>query len=116
MAYTINIGAYTVGSTTYEDRCLSASIGGIGLQSETIPWEGTENQPYDFKYENGEFVLDPIVLPVNNSAEIAELKANLASTDYAIIKIAEGSATAEEYAELIEQRKAWRARINELEA
>lgn len=48
--------------------------------------------------------------------EIADLKAKLAATDYAVIKIAEGSATAEEYAELIKQRKAWRARINELEA
>lgn len=45
---------------------------------------------------------------------IAELKANLAASDYAIIKIAEGVATTEEYAELIAQRQTWRKEINEL--
>lgn len=48
--------------------------------------------------------------------EIAFLKSELARTDYCIIKIAEGVATAEEYAEVISQRATWRARINELEA
>lgn len=48
--------------------------------------------------------------------EIAELKAKLATSDYAVIKIAEGAATAEEYSELINERQQWRARINELEA
>lgn len=47
--------------------------------------------------------------------EIAELKKALAGTDYAIIKIAEGVATAEEYADVITQRAQWRERINELE-
>ena len=47
-------------------------------------------------------------------ARIAELKQLLADTDYAIIKIAEGSATQEEYADLIAQRKAWREEINQL--
>lgn len=49
------------------------------------------------------------------AARIAELKALLASTDYAVIKIAEGAATPEEYADVIAQRQAWRAEINELE-
>ena len=48
--------------------------------------------------------------------EIAELKANLEATDYQAIKYAEGVLTAEEYAPMKEQRKKWRARINELEA
>lgn len=48
--------------------------------------------------------------------EIQELKEQLRETDYAVIKIAEGAATAEEYAEVIAQRETWRARINELEA
>lgn len=48
--------------------------------------------------------------------EISKLKAQLLHTDYVVIKIAEGSATAEEYAEVIANRKLWRARINELEA
>ncbi len=48
-------------------------------------------------------------------ARIAELKQHLADTDYIIIKIAEGSATAEEYAEIIEIRRLWRTEINSLE-
>lgn len=48
------------------------------------------------------------------AARITELKANLASTDYTVIKIAEGAATPEEYADVIAQRQAWRAEINEL--
>lgn len=48
-------------------------------------------------------------------ARINELKQLLADTDYAVIKIAEGSATKEEYADVIEQRKAWRNEIRELE-
>lgn len=47
--------------------------------------------------------------------EIAELKQKLAASDYAIIKIAEGAASREEYADLIAQRAEWRTRINELE-
>ena len=47
--------------------------------------------------------------------EIAQLKKQLADTDYCVIKIAEGAATAEEYADVISQRATWRARINELE-
>ena len=48
-------------------------------------------------------------------ARIAELKAQLAATDYAVIKIAEGAAAAEDYADVIEQRQAWREEINALE-
>lgn len=48
-------------------------------------------------------------------ARIAELKRLLDETDYVVIKIAEGSATQEDYADVIEQRRAWRAEINELE-
>ncbi len=47
---------------------------------------------------------------------IAALKEQLRSTDYAVIKIAEGAATHEEYAELIAHRVAWREEINVLEA
>ena len=47
--------------------------------------------------------------------EVAELKEKLADTDYVVIKIAEGAATADEYAGVIAQRQQWRARINELE-
>ncbi len=52
----------------------------------------------------------------DRARRIAELKRSLSETDYTVIKIAEGSATAEEYAAVIEQRRAWRAEINRLEA
>ena len=48
-------------------------------------------------------------------AEITQLKANLSDTDYAAIKIAEGVATADDYADVLVQRQAWRDRINALE-
>lgn len=52
---------------------------------------------------------------------IAELKGQLDSTDYVVIKITESddaeeqAQLREEYAEVITNRKAWRAEINELE-
>lgn len=53
---------------------------------------------------------------IENASRIAELKHKLAKTDYAVIKIAEGVATAEEYADVIAQRQAWREEINQLES
>lgn len=46
---------------------------------------------------------------------ITELKERLAATDYAVIKIAEGSALTREYADVIARRQAWREEINALE-
>lgn len=50
------------------------------------------------------------------SARIEELKKMLEDTDYAVIKIAEGAATQEYYADIIQQREGWRKEINELES
>lgn len=47
--------------------------------------------------------------------EILKLKRKLTETDYCIIKIAEGSATLDEYSEIISERKKWRQAINDLE-
>ena len=47
---------------------------------------------------------------------IAWIKGRLSATDYAVIKIAEGVATPEEYADVIAQRQAWRAEINDLDS
>lgn len=67
---------------------------------------------------NSEWVIIALEKTVEEQAaeEIIELKNKLTASDYAVIKIAEGAATAEEYADLITQRAAWRLRINELEA
>ena len=48
--------------------------------------------------------------------QIIKLKAELHRTDYMAIKFAEGELSAEEYAEVKEQRRAWRAEINRLQA
>lgn len=50
-----------------------------------------------------------------NRLKIAEYKHNLAATDYIAIKIAEGAATADEYAEELAHRRYWRSEINRLE-
>lgn len=50
-----------------------------------------------------------------NAAKIEGLKSKLSETDYAVIKIAEGAATREEYAAVIARRQAWRDEINRLE-
>lgn len=47
--------------------------------------------------------------------KINELKSRLSETDYVAAKIAEGSATKEEYAKQINQRKEWREEIGRLE-
>ncbi len=46
---------------------------------------------------------------------ISELKQKLVETDYIAVKIAEGVATKEEYADVLAQRQAWREEINQLE-
>lgn len=48
--------------------------------------------------------------------EIIELKRKLRSTDYKAIKYAEGELSAEEYALIRLERRAWRDEINLLEA
>ena len=48
--------------------------------------------------------------------EIQELKSFLSETDYVAAKIAEGEATADEYADVLSKRRTARVRINELEA
>ena len=81
------------------------------------------------KYDNGKYIeitskelqqMKEEQAEFEKSAEyknikIEELKQKLADTDYVIIKIAEGSATVEEYATVINQRKQWREEINKLE-
>lgn len=86
--------------------------------------------PEDFDYSlqneyrivDGELVHEPIAMSAQ--AQIAELKQKLLETDYTVIKVYEATITgeplpdedAERYAEVIEQRKAWRIQINQLEA
>ena len=88
---------------------------------QSFPCEGEiyelpdDANPSDYVLKDGTLVLDPLVIEPSASEQIATLKRKLAETDYAVIKIAEGAATAEDYADLIAQRQAWRAEINALE-
>ena len=97
------------------------------LQSVTIypldPAKPTLELPENFDLKNvrdyvlqgGTLIRDPYVPAPSAAEQIAALKRKLSETDYAVIKIAEGAATAADYADLIAQRQAWRAEINDLE-
>jgi hypothetical protein len=51
-----------------------------------------------------------------DAARLAWLREYLAATDYIVIKIAEGAATASQYADEIKQRQAWRKEADDLVA
>lgn len=70
---------------------------------------------------NGEYKITKIVISEPTEYEkaqerIAVLKELLAGTDYVVLKIAEGVATKEDYASVLDIRQQWRAEINQLEA
>jgi hypothetical protein len=68
---------------------------------------------------DGEIVLgktEAEIVVETNAERVCFLKSQLTGTDYIAAKIAEGSATVEEYADRIAQRQAWRLEIAELEA
>ena len=76
-----------------------------------------QNQQYRINDDEEYIFVESIPAPTEEALreqEIAELKAYLVQTDYAVIKIAEGVATAEEYAEVLDERRQARIRINEL--
>lgn len=58
-----------------------------------------------------------INLAINEkAAAINELKCKLAATDYIGVKIGEGAATRQEYADKLNERQDWRDDINALKA
>ncbi len=58
--------------------------------------------------------MDDILDKISPTLQLHTLKARLSSTDYIVTKIAEGAATAEQYADVIQQRKEWRAELDKL--
>ena len=72
-----------------------------------------KENPKGIRQDITEEELAQFIAPIG--CQIAELKQKLADTDYNILKIVEGAATLSEMANIIKQRKAWRAEINELE-
>ncbi len=91
---------------------------GIGTDSELYKSMGMQEADVEQAY-NGRWYLIGYApqksQEESNAERIAELKKKLADTDYIAAKIAEGSATKEEYECIIQERKAWRSEINELE-
>ena len=100
-----------------EDCDLTAGV----LLEETIIRPGAAPVDNVTKFawaaEDFEPILRYVQVPeAQRAAErIARLKQQLADTDYTVIKIAEGAAAPEEYADVIARRQAWRAEINGLE-
>lgn len=95
------------------------SVGYIQKEIVVRPDASPIDNETKFAWDNDDYeeIQRYIVVPeeVRRQTEIDTLKHNLYNTDYVIIKIAEGAATTEEYAEIIKKRKTWRAKINELE-
>lgn len=90
------------------------------IEVESIPDEIFYNAEF-YSYVDGEFIFNEERKRVVNRlieihTRIDELKNNLDSTDYVIIKIAEGCSTVDEYADIVASRGEWRTEINELEA
>ena len=101
-----------------EEQCdltIGVLVSETRIRSDAAPIDDTTK--FAWADEDYETILRYVITPeAERSAErVTQLKHRLAETDYAIIKIAEGAATAEEYAEIIAQRQAWRAEINQLE-
>lgn len=99
-----------------DNRILSVTYDEYAPKEQPRVESFPEGNLVDYKYINGEFIHDPLPQVIDNSVRIAELKQNLADTDYIVIKIAEGVATWEDYPNIKEQRQAWRDEINQLES
>jgi hypothetical protein len=84
-------------------------------------WNNANGGKFDVEpIGNGEYKITEIVIPEPTEYEkaqerIAVLKELLAGTDYIVLKIAEGVATKEDYASVLDIRQQWLAEINELE-
>ena len=85
------------------------------LSPVTLDWSEANEAIAKIEAYHGEYTIEDDGIEPTAEEQIVALKAQLAATDYTVIKIAEGAATAEEYADVIARRQAWRAEINKLE-
>ena len=100
-----------------DGRVLSATLEEYAPSNAVLVDSIPEGDITNFRYVNGEYINEPSeesILDVKRQ-RIYELKQNLASTDYNILKIVEGAATLTEMSDIISQRSKWRQEINELE-
>ena len=108
-----NSNGYTIEEVSSKQENVEKEVGFVDN-------EGNFSTRFETQVENVRY-FKIVEIPTPTEKELAyqrisELKAKLASTDYVVIKIAEGETNAEEYSEILAQRKAWRAEINQLEA
>ena len=104
-----------------DNRILSATYKQYAPADAVFVDKLPEGDIADYLYQNGEYVYAPMPEPTPLVEEqIAALKAELASTDYKIIKCSEAQLVGEELpydvVALHAERQALRDRINELES
>lgn len=89
----------------------------LAKEQELVAHWCNENQKYRINDDEEYIFVEPIPEPTAEELaeqEKAQLKRYLSDTDYVVFKIAEGVASSEEYADVLEKRKQARARLNEL--
>lgn len=90
-----------------------------GMSEFDFPEDFDFDSQSEWRIVNGELLHDP--LPQSDESRIAELRANLASTDYVPIKAMDAALLrgsfeiSDDVREKLEQRKAWREEINAIE-
>ena len=89
-------------------------VGMVEIEDELLTQIG-KNKCFDVESQK---VIDysPDNTKTNAIKEILEIKTKLKAWDGKTSKYADGEYSEKEWAEIVEQRKKWRARINELEA
>ena len=112
MRYALNLST--------DNRILSATYAKYAPANAILVDTLPEGNIADYLYQNGEYIHSPLPKPNYEVQEqIAELKSQLESTDYKIIKCSEAQLVGEELpydiVALHAERQALRDKINELE-
>lgn len=102
------------GATKLPDGMIDGYLASMGFVSLAVV-DGTVTKLSRNNDAYGEYIHEQSSQRDDPEERIAELKRNLAETDYIACKIAEGAATREEYADIIVQRQLCREEINELQ-
>ena len=102
----------------HTDLSAMETMDGISVPDMTITEEEFESAGGLVRLIDGKIFLGKTDAEKANEEAVEKirvLKMQLAETDYIASKIAEGSATAKDYADEIAERQEWRAEINRLE-
>lgn len=100
----------TINGKDYTCRQVLVDIGKVTVNYGNYGEDGIENKT--------EIIGSPEIIVKDGelSYTVAWFKKQLADTDYVVIKIAEGAATVDDYADVIAQRQIWRDGINAIES